>query len=431
MKMLFFAFLIVPLVLNAQNSFHGIHFVKGLSWEQVKAKAKAENKYIFVDCYTTWCLPCKQMEQKVFHNDTVSKFLNQNYVSLKLQIDTSKNDNDEIKKLYSTAQDFVNSYSITGFPTFLFFSPNGEIVHKGLGSKSVPSFVSMAREALDISKQNYKLVHRFNKGELNFVEMRELAVTLKELGDEQIATKVAKEYIDNYLNKLNFVDFASKENINFLYSFYKILTTRDRAFQLFYKYDKYADSVTANEKGFAWSYAYYLIFNEMINPILDYSRDTKTNPNWRRITGNLKDKYPKLDADEMVTNAKISWYKYKKEWEKYVQFTVRKIEKKNLNDYSGWNGINTLNAGAWEVFLHSKNKKIIKKAILWVDMAMNLDANPNVGLMDTKANLLYKAGQKDEAITLYKQIVKLDARFIVTLQKMEKGIPTWADNGQD
>ncbi|MBO9572315.1 MAG: hypothetical protein J7497_08925, partial [Chitinophagaceae bacterium] len=33
----------------------GINFEVRLTWQQIKDKAKAENKFIFVDCYATWC----------------------------------------------------------------------------------------------------------------------------------------------------------------------------------------------------------------------------------------------------------------------------------------------------------------------------------------------------------------------------------------
>ncbi len=32
-------------------------------WKEVLAKAKAENKYIVVDCYTDWCGWCKVMDK--------------------------------------------------------------------------------------------------------------------------------------------------------------------------------------------------------------------------------------------------------------------------------------------------------------------------------------------------------------------------------
>ena len=37
----------------------GINFLHAANWQDVLAKAKAENKYIFMDAYTTWCGPCK------------------------------------------------------------------------------------------------------------------------------------------------------------------------------------------------------------------------------------------------------------------------------------------------------------------------------------------------------------------------------------
>ena len=42
---------------ESENS--GIQWAKGLAWQQIRQKAKKENKYIFVDCYATWCGPCR------------------------------------------------------------------------------------------------------------------------------------------------------------------------------------------------------------------------------------------------------------------------------------------------------------------------------------------------------------------------------------
>jgi thiol:disulfide interchange protein len=49
----------------------GLKFETGLNWEQVKQKAKAENKLIFLDVMATWCGPCKYMDANVYPNDTV------------------------------------------------------------------------------------------------------------------------------------------------------------------------------------------------------------------------------------------------------------------------------------------------------------------------------------------------------------------------
>jgi thioredoxin-related protein len=41
-------------------------------------KAKKEQKLIFLDLYTSWCVPCKKLAKEVFTNDTVADFLIRN-----------------------------------------------------------------------------------------------------------------------------------------------------------------------------------------------------------------------------------------------------------------------------------------------------------------------------------------------------------------
>ena len=47
--------LIVGFAAKAQN--RSINFEHG-TWKEIKEKAGAENKLIFVDAYTSWCGPC-------------------------------------------------------------------------------------------------------------------------------------------------------------------------------------------------------------------------------------------------------------------------------------------------------------------------------------------------------------------------------------
>src|SRR5438874_2115602 len=110
----------MPLFIAAQENL-AIQFEQGHNWEQIKEKAAADKKYIFVDCYATWCGPCKLMDAKVYTNDTVGEFFNNKFISVKLQFDTGKNDNQNIRLLYSTAREFEKKYHITAFPTYLIF----------------------------------------------------------------------------------------------------------------------------------------------------------------------------------------------------------------------------------------------------------------------------------------------------------------------
>ena len=61
---------------------------EGTTLEQASAKAKAENKLIFIDCYTQWCGPCKKMSKEVFPQASVGDYMNPKYISLKLDMET-------------------------------------------------------------------------------------------------------------------------------------------------------------------------------------------------------------------------------------------------------------------------------------------------------------------------------------------------------
>ena len=73
MKLLYcFLLIIAPAIGYSQEK--GIHFEHALSWTEVQAKAKAEHKYIFMDCFTTWCGPCKYMSANIFPMENVGEF---------------------------------------------------------------------------------------------------------------------------------------------------------------------------------------------------------------------------------------------------------------------------------------------------------------------------------------------------------------------
>lgn len=59
---------------EAQN--RSISFEQTKEWKKIVKKAKKEKKLIFVDCYTSWCGPCKMLAKDVFTRDTVADFFN-------------------------------------------------------------------------------------------------------------------------------------------------------------------------------------------------------------------------------------------------------------------------------------------------------------------------------------------------------------------
>ena len=55
-----------------------------LTLEKALEKAESEHKKVFVDCYTSWCGPCKMMAEKVLPLKEVGEYMNERFVCIKV-----------------------------------------------------------------------------------------------------------------------------------------------------------------------------------------------------------------------------------------------------------------------------------------------------------------------------------------------------------
>ena len=146
---LFSIFFICTVLAQAQNI--GIRFEK-TKWDQVLQKAKKENKMIFLDCYTSWCGPCKWMEKQIYTNDTVADFYNSNFICVKIDMEKDE------------GFDLAKKYSITNYPTMLYLTGTGEELHRVCGSKAVKDFIEIGRKALNPQEQFFTYKNQFKDG---------------------------------------------------------------------------------------------------------------------------------------------------------------------------------------------------------------------------------------------------------------------------
>ncbi len=129
-------FLSIALFLSlATTHAQGIEFFHGTFAEGL-AKAKAENKLIFMDAYAEWCGPCKRMAATVFVDEKVGKFMNSNFICLKM--DMEKGEGPELSR----------KYDVSAYPTLLFLNAEGGLVQRNVGALPTDGFITTARQAL-------------------------------------------------------------------------------------------------------------------------------------------------------------------------------------------------------------------------------------------------------------------------------------------
>jgi thioredoxin 1 len=105
------------------------------AWGKVIQKAKAENKLIFMDAYTTWCGPCKAMQAKVFPDKKLGSFFNDNFVNVKVDMEAGEGLALGIK------------YPVKGYPTLFFIDPkSGKIVNQALGYKTPEQLLQIGEQ---------------------------------------------------------------------------------------------------------------------------------------------------------------------------------------------------------------------------------------------------------------------------------------------
>lgn len=214
------------LSLKAQVS-TGIEFAEDLSWPQILQKAKAEHKGIFIDCYATWCGPCKQMDAEVYPQPEVGVYMNPRFLSVKIQMDRTPADGEVVKNWYGTATMLANAYHINAFPTFLYLDENGKPMHRHVGSGTVKEFIGWAKEAQDTTKQYYAILRHYVPGKLDTAEVKGLA-----LGSIYSDPKLAGQLFTEYLQRGGWQGERKRHSATFIDAFAGNSAARSQVEQL-------------------------------------------------------------------------------------------------------------------------------------------------------------------------------------------------------
>ena len=90
--------------------------------------SKQKGQHILIDFETTWCGPCKTMDQWVYTADTIIA-ATKNMVAVKV-------DGDEHKGL-------VKKYEVSGYPTLIVLNPDGSVKARALGYQSVAKTLAL------------------------------------------------------------------------------------------------------------------------------------------------------------------------------------------------------------------------------------------------------------------------------------------------
>lgn len=105
----------------------------GADLDAALAAAAKDGKRVFVDFETTWCGPCKQMDQWVYTaHDVVAAAADTGVLTVKLDGDV--------------ARELVKKYEVKGYPTLLLLDGKGAVVRRAVGYQGVAAMARFLRD---------------------------------------------------------------------------------------------------------------------------------------------------------------------------------------------------------------------------------------------------------------------------------------------
>ena len=416
------ALLLTNLLAIAQDE-KGIRFEKGLNWVEIREKAKKENKYIFLDGFTTWCGPCKMMAKDIFPQAKVGEFFNNNFINVAVQFDVTKKDNEEVKSWYKDAAEIQKTYSINSYPSYLFFSPQGELVHAV--HSAVPDadeFIRLASEAIDPEKQFLNLKKRYEEGNRDPDFLYALTVSAIANWDNKMARVAATSYLKTQ------PDLLTDRNLKLLPVLTK--TSSDPGFKVLRDHADRADLILG--KGYSKEIVRTIIFDEIVLPVIriggekidhglmiEYRGELSKDVDWKQLKTQLDAKFPEY-SEEVMMSSQLTYLNWAKDW-KLLNKTIAKLLSENKNAIRS----PELTRLANEFFLRVDDINILNETLAWAKLSLSNieDQQDKLNFMTTYAQLLDKAGQKDEAIKQVETAVELTGGktqyFIDMLEKMK------------
>lgn len=363
--------LIAAILISFQSfSQEGIKFFEG-SWNELLAFAKKENKPIFVDAYTTWCGPCKQMSKYVFTDSAVGIYYNQTFVCAKFDMEKGE------------GKDIAKKYGVRAYPTLLYIDNEGVIMHKVAGSMKPEDFIQLGMDATDENKSLAGLKKKYETGVKTDTLLLKYAKVLRRAYDDY--DKVVAEFFALVPNE------KLTEEINW------------QAIQQFI--------FDMNSPQFTYMLDHYDEFTK-IHGVEDVNKkisDVIQNAVYQIARKKDKEKYEELkktiatlnlpEKEKSLADCDLLFYKTSGDWEGYCSAAAIYI---NTIEMTNPDQINEL---AWTLYRKCEDLSVLAEVEKL--LVKGIAIKDSYAIHDTWAAILGKLGKKEEAIAAANEAIEL------------------------
>jgi len=364
MKKYIAAFVFLLSIVGGQSSSaEGIDFIHDKKFQEVLDMAKAQNKLVFIDCYTSWCGPCKRLAAVVFPDSAVGEFFNSTFVNTKFDMEK-----DEDGPSIST------KYQIRAYPTLLWLDGDGNVKHKVVGGVDPAGLIQNGKKAIDPTPgilTGMKKMYAEGKRDADFLN--------DYVGTLNASNEKYEIVFAEYLTKLSSNNLVDPKHTRTIFNLTKDIKSPGLDYLVKNK-DYYANLVGADA------------FNKKINQIAAKAVSEAPRADDKDLFQGAIDllkanKAP--DHAEQTLKLSMDYYTHMNDWVNYDKNATQYVKKCVAKNAAQLNDI------AWAYFLNITDEAQLQKATKWAYTCVNTDNKYTYNL--TYAYLLYKQNIYKEA----------------------------------
>jgi len=336
-----------------------------LPFKDLVAKAKKENKLVFIDAYAAWCGPCKMMEKNVFNKKSVGDFYNKNFVNAR--IDMEKGEGREI----------AQKFGVRSYPTYLFLNGDGELVSQNYGYMEEGIFLAMAQDINSPNNKKGSLKERFANGEKD----KDFLINIMKL-NSSADYEFAKQASERYFSSRKKTDEFTKDDVGLLLYFLK--STEDLNYKTFVS--QKADIIKFLPEENYNEFNNQLVLAKVVQESID-EKAKKINDDYF-----LKTAEPLVGKEAAIlklNQTKLAYYEQNANFPEYEKAALEYY--KNADSFEP----NELLKAAWIFSDNIKTQSSLKKAAEWAEKSVMRGETPeNTYIL---AKIYYNLGSKDLA----------------------------------
>lgn len=394
-KLLLIALLMMCSWFAGANDKDGILFAQG-SWKEITAKAKREGKMIFIDCYTSWCGPCKRLSAEVFPLKNVAEVFNKDFINYKVDMEKGE------------GIDLQRKFHVGAYPTLLWVDHKGNVVHRIVGFVKPEKLLAEAQKAKSGGNAQAKLEMAYKKNRDNPEVLKAYLNSLVETADSR-----AKELALVYLSIIPKEAYLSKENYDLIAAY--VQSPFSQAISYIVEHRAAFDEKFNRQRV---DVTFENIYSRYANALVGDVKEGKEfdEPAFQNLIAFMQEqKFPL--REQVIANTRIRTLKLKKNWKAYAAKINSIIEagvygKISPRIYEQW----------YEPIVESdcRDNEVLENAFSWINMGLDDDGVFNLPYYErawaAKVRVLERMDGKPGELAK----AKIEHNLIKQLEKKQK-----------